>query len=254
MILNYKVSGSGFPVVILHGFLGSLDNWQSIANQLSTYFTTYTFDLRNHGRSGHTDSNSYEDMSNDVAETIQQLGIEKLHLIGHSMGGKVAMRFALDFPHLVEKLVVVDISPRKYNRHHDSVFEAMFAVDLKAIHSRGEAEIQMSKVIDDKPTKQLLLKSLERQPDGSYEWKMNLDVLYEQYEEIVKPIEADHAVPIETLIIKGGKSRYINENDLPLFSALFPKNQLVTIPEAGHWVHAEAPREFLEASLAFLQS
>jgi esterase len=251
--LNYKEYGSGKPLLILHGFMGSLDNWHTLANQFAQKYRVYTIDQRNHGKSPHSENHSIPLMVEDLKHFIETKNLEEVILLGHSMGGKVVMAFALEYPQLVSKLIVVDIAPRMYKRGHDDVFEAIFSVDLATIQSRKEAELAMETFVADFGTRQFLLKNLDRKEDGSYAWKMNLKTLHRDYEEIVKPITSDVPYMGATLVIKGGNSRYISSLDESDFEQLFPAFQLETIPNAGHWVHAEQPKLFFETVSAFCQ-
>lgn len=251
--LNFKEYGSGDPLLILHGFMGSLDNWHTLANQFGSNRKVFTLDQRNHGKSPHTDKHSIALMVADLKHFIETQKLGSVSLIGHSMGGKVVMQFALEYPHMVEHLIVVDIAPRQYKRGHDDVFEAIFAVDLSRVQGRKEAEEMMLPYVADFGTRQFLMKNLERLEDGTYTWKMNLDTLHRDYEEIVKPIESDIPFMGKVLVIKGGNSRYISERDEQDFAVLFPNYVLQTIPNAGHWVHAEAPKLFFEAVENFLK-
>lgn len=249
--LNYKEYGSGKPLLIIHGFMGSLDNWHTLANQFALQHRVFTIDQRNHGKSPHTENHSIALMVADLKHFIESKDLPEVMLLGHSMGGKVVMAFALAYPHLVSKLIIVDIAPRVYKRGHDDVFEAIFSVDLASIQSRKEAESVMETYVADFGTRQFLLKNLERREDGSYAWKMNLTTLHRDYEEIVKPITSDMPYLGPTLVIKGGNSRYISSLDESDFEQLFPTYQLETIPNAGHWVHAEQPKLFFETVSEF---
>lgn len=252
MQLHYKQYGQGQPLLILHGFMGSLDNWHTLGTQFGNSHSVFAIDQRNHGKSPHSDKHTLALMVHDVKQFIETHQLEKVSIIGHSMGGKVAMQFALDYPYLVNKLIVVDISPRQYKRGHDDVFKAIFAVELAQIESRKQAEQMMEMHVPDFGTRQFLLKNLDRREDGSYAWKMNLKILHADYEEIIKAIISETSFPNPTLVIKGGNSRYILDDDLLDFNQLFPNNTVVTIPNAGHWVHAEAPQLFFEAVNNFL--
>ncbi len=254
MELNYKEIGAGEPIIILHGLLGSLDNWQTIGRQLSEQYRVFLVDERNHGKSPHTATHSYPEMANDLLEFMNQRGLEKAHLLGHSMGGKVVMQFAVTYPDRVKSLIVADMGMKHYRRHHDEIFDALYRIDLDAIERRSDAEEQMAILIEDFGMRQFLLKSLDRTAEGRYEWKFNLDVLNADYENIIKGIESDTVVDAPVLFIRGGNSGYVQDKDFPGFRRNFPQAQLVTIPGAGHWLHAEAPGEFLEALLKFLKS
>lgn len=251
--LNYKHYGQGqTPLIILHGFMGSLDNWHTLAGKFADFGAVYTLDQRNHGKSPHTETHSIPLMVQDLKSFLDQTEFKKIHLMGHSMGGKVAMQFALEFPDLIEKLIVVDIAPRRYKRGHDDVFESIYAIDLNKIQSRKEAELAMEKLMPDFGTRQFLLKNLDRKENGEYHWKMNLPVLHTYYEEIIQEIGSNRKFLNPTLVIKGAKSNYISHQDEADFMHLFPNYELVEIPDAGHWVHAEQAEAFFNAVAHFL--
>ncbi|MCB0656842.1 MAG: alpha/beta fold hydrolase [Saprospiraceae bacterium] len=250
--LHYKVYGhtSGPTVIILHGLFGSLDNWHSFARKLSASTRVITVDLRNHGKSPHTDEFSIEAMQEDLRLLWQHLKLDKAILIGHSLGGKVAMRFAASYPHSLSALVVVDISPRQYPRGHDVYFDAMFSMPLD-LDSRQAADAWLTKTISSESIRQFLLKSLDRTPEG-FTWKFNLPALYNHYPEVVAPILFPVMVPVPTLFIRGDQSPYITRDDLTLIRETFSTVEIVTIENAGHWVHAESPVALLKALEAFL--
>ena len=168
MQLNFKKLGSGDALIILHGFMGSLDNWQSLANEFAKSFEVYLIDARNHGKSPHTATHSIAEMVEDLFVFMQQQHISKAHIIGHSMGGKVAMQFAVNYPNSVNKLIVADIAAKKYGRGHDDVFEALYAIDLTKIQTRKQAEEAMLPHVSEFGTRQFLLKNLERLENGTY--------------------------------------------------------------------------------------
>lgn len=254
MELNYKKLGdSGEPLIILHGLMGSLDNWQTMARQLADHMQVYIVDQRNHGRSPHADTHSYQDMVDDLEEFMQQCGLERAHLLGHSMGGKVVMKFALQHPEKVLSLVVADMGMRGYKPHHDQVFDALFRIDLDSIERRSDAEEQMEPLMPDYGMRQFLLKSLDRSKEGKYEWKFNLDVLFNEYHYIVEPVGEEGMLDVPVLAIKGGNSGYVNDDDIANYKEHFPQVKVVTIDGAGHWLHAEAPKKFLEALRSFYQ-
>ena len=252
MELNFKTMGRGEPVIILHGLFGTLDNWQTIAKHLSEHFSVYIVDQRNHGRSPHAAHMDYPALAEDLRHFMERHWMYKAHLIGHSMGGKTVMEFALEHPDMTDKLVVVDIAPKAYPGGHEDIFKALFAVDLDAIQSRQEAEEILSQYIEDAGTKQFLLKNLSRKKEGTFEWKMNLPVLHQYYQEILAPPTAQTPFEGETLFIRGGRSPYVLDSDLPAIHGLFPAAQLETIANAGHWVHADAPAELLQKVYTFL--
>ena len=255
MTLNYKEFGQGEPLLILHGLFGMLDNWQSIAKKLSEHFLVYIIDQRNHGKSPHSDDYNYDILADDLLEFMEARELRSAHLVGHSMGGKTAMHFALRYPAAVRSLVVVDIAPRAYQGGHEAYFEAMLALDLTKIKERKEAEHFLATRIADAAELQFLLKNLSRNDvtDEHFEWKMNLRSLYRNYPTIMGGVgAAGETLDKPTLFVRGGRSQYIREDDKELILTRFPKAQLVTIPNAGHWVHAEQPEAFLAAITDFL--
>ena len=253
MNLNFKSIGSGFPLIILHGLLGSLDNWQSIAKQFGEHFEVFIIDQRDHGRSPHTPEFSYALLVTDIREFMQQQGIDRAHFIGHSMGGKVAMHLALEHPERVAKLIVVDVAPVEYEDRHSDVFKALFAVDLRTLGSRQQAEGTLRSILgNDESTVQFLMKGLYRDDDNRFQWRFDVQALYDAYDEISSGIESDKPFEGDTLFIKGEKSEYINASNFSEIIDLFPNNQLVEIVGAGHWVHAENPVQFTDAVLKFL--
>jgi pimeloyl-ACP methyl ester carboxylesterase len=255
MNLNFKTIGSGFPLIILHGLLGSLDNWQTIAKQMGEHFQVFIIDQRNHGRSPHTAEFSYDLLVNDLLEFMQQQRIDRAHFIGHSMGGKVVMDIALEHPEKVAKLVVVDVAPVEYEDRHSTVFKALFAVDLRTLQSRQQAEGTLRSILgNDESTVQFLMKGLYRDDDNKFQWRFNVQALYDAYDEISSGITSDKPFEGDTLFVKGEKSEYINAANFSEIIDLFPNNQLVEIAGAGHWVNADRPVQFIDAVLKFLLS
>ncbi len=253
--LNYKKYGNGnHTLIILHGFLGSLDNWHSLATEWgNSGITVYTIDQRNHGKSPHTATHTINDMVEDLFDFMHQQNINKATLLGHSMGGKVVMQFALTYPQMTETLIVADMSPRAYKHGHDDVFNAIKNVNLAAIQTRKDAEEMMKPFLGDFGTRQFVLKNLERTEAGSYQWKFNFDVLYRDYENILQLTESATAFTAPVLFLKGGLSLYIQEKDFPLIKELFPASRIETIEQAGHWLHAEKPKEVFKAVLDFIK-
>ncbi len=260
MELNYKVFGQGDPVIILHGLFGMLDNWQGIANRLAEHFTVFILDQRNHGNSPKMPTHDYPSMAEDLRQFMENHWMYSAHIIGHSMGGKVAMRFALDHPDMVEKLVVVDIAPKEYHERHNHIFDALFSLDLENLKDRKEAETHLVNYISDVGERLFMMKNLTRktplrgQGVGGFELKMNLPVLQEHYDEITASVQSEEPFEKETLFIRGGNSAYIGEQDIPGIKKLFPASQIVTVEGAGHWVHADRPEELLKLVKDFLRS
>ena len=250
--LNYKSFGAGDPIIILHGLFGTLDNWQTMARKLSEHFLVYIVDQRNHGRSPHADRIDYSLMAEDLRDFMESNWIFNAHIIGHSMGGKTAMRFALDNPGMVDKLVVVDIAPKAYSGGHETIFRAMLNLDLKALQNRQQAEEALRQEIPEQAVRQFLLKNLTREKSGGFRWKMNLPALHAAYPDILQGIEATSPFSKQALFVSGGLSNYIRQEDEAVILQLFPEAVIHTIPGAGHWVHAEAPEPFLEVIKGFI--
>lgn len=251
--LNFKKYGQGKPLIILHGFLGSLDNWHTIANEFGkSGFEVFTIDLRNHGRSPHTFLHSIPLMADDLNDFMEQQNLSSANIIGHSMGGKVAMQFALSYQKKVDKLIVVDIAPREYTRGHDDVFAAIKNIELGQIQTRKEAEEKMFPYLTDLSTRQFILKNLERSEEGNYHWKFNFETLYREYENMLVEINSVQTFNGKTLFIKGSNSNYIQEKDRNDIEKIFPNVIIKSIEKSGHWVHADNPKEFFETVINFL--
>ena len=254
MQLNHKTYGNTGPhLVILHGLFGNLDNWQTLARRWATDYTVVLVDLRNHGRSPHAEEMTYPLMAQDIAELLETLAIDRCHLLGHSVGGKAAMQAALSYPTLVEKLIVVDMAPRQYGRGHDDVFAALRALDPATISDRSEADAAMQPHMADAGVRQFLLKNLTRRDDAGFRWRMNLEVLDRDYEQLIAPIgTVGQIYPGPVLFVRGGKSDYVRDEDWPGVLEHFPQARLATVAGAGHWVHAERPGELEGLVRAFL--
>lgn len=259
MKLHYKqLSEQGPPLLILHGLFGMLDNWQTVARVWANRYRVFLLDLRNHGKSPHSDEMDYYDMAADIASFLELHNLQNVNLLGHSMGGKVAMQFAAEFPQKTNALIVVDIVPKKYPvGEHENIFEALMAIDLDKIPSRSDAEFLLRRYLpDDEATVQFLLKNLSRHAsDGSYVWKFNLPAIYLHYDNILdNPLTAKDRFDKPALFIKGGNSaRYIEpEKDWPVILTHFPNAKLEIIANAGHWVHAAQPDLLANLVLHFL--
>jgi pimeloyl-ACP methyl ester carboxylesterase len=253
--LNYKHFGSSTPLIILHGLFGSLDNWQTLGRKFAEHFSVYLIDQRNHGRSPHTKHHNFQLMADDLFDFMQQHDLDKAHLIGHSMGGKTVMQFSINHPEKVLKQIIVDIAPKQYPRGHDDIFKAIFSLNLSEIQKRDEADAQLEKMIPEFAVRQFIMKNLERNADtGMFEWKMNLELLYREYDNICEAITSGKTTDAETLVVRGSKSKYVSDADINDFKKLFSKVAVADISGAGHWVHAEAPKEFLTVANNFLLS
>jgi pimeloyl-ACP methyl ester carboxylesterase len=253
-MLYSKIEGEGKPLLILHGFLGMSDNWKTIGQQFAANgFEVHLLDLRNHGRSFHSAEFSYEVMAEDVYAYCKANNLEKVNVLGHSMGGKTAMLFAAIHPEMVEKLIVADIGPKFYPQHHQIILEGLNAVDFSAQPSRTEVEEILAKYITDFGTRQFLLKSLYWVEPGKLAFRFNLAVFNEKIEEIGKQLSSNARFGNSTLFIRGGNSNYILDQDLELIHGYFPNATVETIPNVGHWLHAENPQLFFEITNSFLK-
>ena len=252
MELNFKVFGEGEPLIILHGLFGSLDNWQSLAKKMADYYRVYTVDQRNHGKSPHFDDISYPLMARDLKQFMDDQQISSSYIIGHSMGGKTAMQFTLDYPNDVKKLVVVDIAPKSYDGGHEAIFEALLEMEPTKLENRQQADEFLQNQIREFGVRQFLLKNLTRNKAGGFKWKMNLSVLHRKYSALLAGIDTNSSFSREALFIRGGNSNYILEEDISSIKYLFPASKLETVTNVGHWVHAEAPQVLLDTVLRFL--
>lgn len=242
--------GSGQPLIILHGLFGSSDNWQTHGKKLAEYFEVYLVDQRNHGKSDWSDAFSYELMAADLFEFVQEHNLEDFILMGHSMGGKTAMYFAQEHEDLLDKLIVVDMGVKSYPVHHDRILEGLKSLDLSTIDSRGDAQKALAEYIDDASIRQFLLKNLYWKSKGQLAWRINIPVLDEKIDEIVKELPHKEVLT-DTLFMRGGKSNYILEEDTEQIKSYFPVSEIYSIESAGHWIHAEAPTEFIEKVLGY---
>jgi esterase len=261
MKLFYRKFGEGQPLIILHGLFGQSDNWNSLAKQFAENgFEVYTVDQRNHGLSPHSDVWNYKVMSDDVFELINDLNLKNVILLGHSMGGKTAMQFAVDHPEWLDKLVVADIAPKYYPMHHQGVLQALQAVDFNVVKTRRAVEEVLSKYISDFGTKQFLLKNIFWLDATEIAWRFNLNVIIQQIENVGQNIEhigdptpVDIVCEVPTFFVRGENSNYILDQDIDLIQEIFPRSFLETISDAGHWVHAEKPKAFFECVMKFIK-
>ena len=258
MELNYRqYSENGVPVLVLHGLFGSLSNWGWHCKQLAQQYAVYGVDLRNHGDSPHSDQLDYQVMAEDVRQLIVRLGLESCCIVGHSMGGKVAMQLALSFPDLVEKLVIVDIAPVSYPEDadgHMNVLAAMDAVKLGEIKSRTQAEVTIEDYIPQEVTRKFLLTNLVRNKEGSFEWRLDKDSIRKNYANLRAELIATMSFLKPVLFIKGSLSPYIKPEHEAQIKELFPAASVKLLMDAGHWLHAEKPQALQKILLKFLSS
>ncbi len=254
-LLHSKILGEGKPLLILHGFLGMLDNWKALgALYAENGFQVHLIDQRNHGKSFWSKDFNYDLLANDLKDYIDGHQLPKVSLIGHSMGGKTVMFFACLYPELVEKLIVADIGPKYYPPHHDQILKGLTALNFNPIKTRGAADNELQKYIRDTGTRQFLLKSLYWKDKDKLAFRFNLEVLNEKMNEIGENIGVSDHYNGPTLFLKGEKSDYISLNELPEINRHFPQAYMETISNSGHWLHAENPDQFFEKSLNFLKS
>jgi esterase len=245
-MLKTDTYGQGPDLIFLHGLFGAGDNWKSIARSLSDHYRIHLIDLPNHGRSDWVDDPSYPAMAQHIQTWIDDQGISTYRLLGHSMGGKIAMQMALnDHAERIEKLVIVDIAPRFYPPHHQSIFQALNTIDLSLYNDRRSVEVQLEQWVSDAGIRQFLLKSLYKN-DGTLAWRFNFPVLEQCYQAIADAPTIGQPFQQPTLFIKGMNSQYITSEDQPQINALFPNAQAKLIEGAGHWPHAEKPTVFLK--------
>lgn len=252
MQLHYRSMGEGSPLIILHGVFGTSDNWQSFGKAISAKYKVFLVDLRNHGNSPHSSTFDYASMAADLKEFIEEHHLGKPVIMGHSMGGKVVMSFAASNPDSFEKMIVVDIAPKYYPPHHQKILEGLSAVKIDTIESRKEAEEQLSAYIDDAGVRQFLLKNLKRDDNGQFAWKLNLPVVKEKMENIGMALDIDTEIKKPALFIRGDQSKYVLDEDKEHIRKLFPLAQIITIKDAGHWIHAEQPEALYETVTRFL--
>lgn len=243
MQLNFHRQGFGAAVVLIHGLFGSWENLRNVAKSLSEHFEVIAVDLPNHGKSPHCDDISYRQMSEQVGQLMVELGIDKYSLLGHSMGGKVAMQLAIDQPEHIEKLIVVDIAPVAYTARHDSIFDALSAIDLTQISNRQAAEAFLQPLIPELGVRQFLLKGLAKEQD-QFVWRFNLKGLIENYHNMTSGLVGNGAFLGSTLFVKGGDSDYLLTEHRETILGYFPNSKARVISGAGHWVHAEKPALF----------
>jgi esterase len=244
--------GSGPPLVILHGLFGSGDNWMTHAKFFADHFEVFLVDLRNHGHSPHHSEMNFQVMADDLFEFFADEGLRDVCLVGHSLGGKVSLRFAQQHSFLLSKLAVVDIGIRAYKPHHQHIFDAIGKLDLRVFKTRSEVEKIITPAIEDGATIQFLLKNLYWKDQGQLEWRFNLPVLEKNIANMTAALPSEPEIETETLFIRGANSNYIRDEDMKGIQTLVPHSEFVSIQGAGHWVHAESPEEFRAALSLFL--
>lgn len=251
-LLHSKIIGVGEPLLILHGYFGNGDNWKSIGSELSKTFQVHLIDQRNHGRSFHVDAFDYEEMVSDLQSYITHYQLENVNLIGHSMGGKTAMLYAVENSQSVHRLIVADISPKMYPPHHEAILDALNSIDFSIHSSRKLVDEKLKELIPEVGVRQFLMKNVYWKEKGQLAFRFNLQSLTENNNEVGAALPSFTTFEGETLFLKGENSGYISANEEPLIKAHFPAAHIVSIPKAGHWLHAENPEAFLYATQHFL--
>lgn len=255
MQLHSNIIGEGQPFIILHGFLGMGDNWKTLGRQFSELgYQIHLVDQRNHGRSFHDDAFSYETMSEDLKSYCDAKNITDIVLLGHSMGGKTAMLFACNYPEMLKKLIVADISPRYYPVHHDAILNGLSQLNFSEIKTRGEADKVLSQFVPETGTRMFLLKNLYWVKKEQLGLRINLSVLKENVSEVGEALPNHNTFLKDTLFLRGDKSEYIGEADEAIIKQHFNQAKIETIANAGHWLHAENPKAFYNSVQGFLQN
>ncbi len=253
MELYSRIEGEGKPLLIIHGFMGMSDNWKTLGGQFAALgFQVHMLDMRNHGKSPHSEEFNYEVMVQDVLDYCQSHGLDKVSLIGHSMGGKIVMFFAMRHPEMVDRLIVADIGPKYYAPHHQKILEGLTAIDFSTQPTRVEAEEILSHYIRDFGTRQFLLKNLYWVTPGQLGFRFNLEVFNRKVEGIGEALPFDSSFAKPTLFLRGERSDYIADADFETIRHHFPEAEIISIKDAGHWLHAEKPKDFFEAVSKFL--
>ena len=252
-LLHSIIIGEGQPLIILHGFFGMGDNWKTLANRFSENYQVHIVDQRNHGRSFHSDEFTYELMVEDLLYYINYHQLENVHLLGHSMGGKTVMLFAVEYSEKVDKIIIADIAPRFYPPHHQFIIEALNAVDFQQLRSRDEIDKIFEKYIPEAGIRQFLAKNIYRKSKDEFAYRFNLECLSECFDEVgvgLPPITYFYG---EALFLKGENSGYISKEDEDLIAIHFPKGEIKVVKNAGHWLHAENPEDFYNYIVDFLK-
>ncbi len=254
MKLFFRSLGKGNPLLILHGLFGVSDNWMSFARAFETSHEVCLPDLRNHGRSPHSPVFNFQALENDILELVEDHELQNIYLMGHSLGGKIAMNFAIHHPDYVKKLVVVDISPRKYpdSPEHQILIDAMRGVDFSTATTRSAVDLQLKEKIQSPKVRQFLLKNVYWRDRETLDWRLNLASIDQHLPSIMEEIEPNGVFHGPTLFVRGGLSLYITEQDMIQIKNKFPLAVVTTIENASHWVHADAQEEFLRIVSGFL--
>ena len=255
-LLNYQQLGQGEHIILIHGLFGSLENLNMVAKTLSNEYCVTSIDVRNHGNSFHQQGCSYQELAQDVINLLDHLSIQKCHILGHSMGGKIAMQIALNYPQRLEKLVIADIAPVAYPAHHLRIIEGLKSIDFKKVQKRKDADVQLAEYVETIGVRQFLLRNITSNSQGQFYFKCNLDNIEQGYSQVMQSIQpqGEKSFNGETLFIKGGESDYILAEHRAAINSLFPLAKAKIMQGAGHWLHAEKTVAFNKIVMDFLQS
>lgn len=252
-MLYSRIEGEGKPLLIIHGFMGTSDNWKTLGGQYAKEgYQVHALDLRNHGKSFHSDEFTYDAMVNDVVEYCRENALDHVSVIGHSMGGKVAMFLAIRYPELIDELIIADIGPKYYAPHHQDILAGLNSVDFSTKPARGEVEEVLEQYIPDFGTRQFLMKNLYWKEPGQLAWKFNLEVFNLEIDNIGEALPEGSVYKRPVLFLRGDRSNYIKDSDIEDLKAHFPKAEIKDIANAGHWLHAENPHDFLKETIGWL--
>lgn len=263
MDLFYRETGQGEPLIIIHGLYGCSDNWMTIARKLAEKFHVYSIDLRNHGQSPNLPTHTYDDMVSDLDQFLKKQQLNNVRLLGHSMGGKVAMRYTLDHPQVVKQLIVADIAPKNYihlhhrgesANQHQLILETLSSIDLSTVKTRKDVDALLKPNIPELSLRQFLIKNIKKGTDNHYEWTINVDVLKYALSEIMGGFDnITKSAQTDSLFVRGENSPYVKAEDSFSIHNYFPNSNIVSIPDAGHWLHAEQPELFFNTIMYFLE-
>ena len=251
-LLHSIILGKGEPLLILHGLFGMSDNWKTLGMRFAEDYEVHLIDQRNHGRSFHAEDFSYELMVQDLLEYVSHYQLDQVNIIGHSMGGKTAMLFAVNYPEKVRKIIIADISPKFYPVHHQLIVGALEALDFEKLSSRKEIDEVLQEYIEEQSIRQFIMKNIYRIERDRFAFRFNLKSISKNLDEVGKALPAEAIFNGDVLFLKGERSGYILKKDEALIKAHFPNSFIEIIPNAGHWLHAENPAVFYQKIMNFL--
>ena len=248
-----KYGDKGQDLIVIHGLFGMSDNWSTLGRKFSKRFKVHLIDLRNHGRSPHSRDFNYDVMCEDLIEYIEDYNIKKPLVIGHSLGGKVAMKLAFTHAEILEKLLIADISPRRYNTDfHENLLKILYSLPLEDFERREDIEEILAETFENRGMRLFLMKNLFRNEHNKFAWRFNIDVLLEKVSNIQEAEFINSKCNVPTLFIRGGDSNYVTSEDEIIIKKHFTNFSISTIEGAGHWLHAEKPDLFYDEVIKFI--